>query len=111
MAEWLRVIRRGTHQEASEYIRWAYGTLSDFWIDIEPGSDSSDGGSRNEGSKYQENPDYQEQERVVLVPLRNPRRRRRGDQIALSQIKMDIERSKYKIFSKKHMSAGLTHTK
>ena len=54
MAEWLGVIRRGAHQAASEYIRWAYGTVSDFWIDIEPGSDSSDAGLINEGIKDQE---------------------------------------------------------
>ena len=73
------------------YSRWAYEPVSDLWTDIEPDGDSSNNGSSYEGSKYQENPNYQEQEEVVLVPRRNPRRTRQGDKRALIQIKSDIE--------------------
>ena len=78
---------------------------------IEPVSDSINDGSSDEGGKYQENPDYQEQEEVVLVSRRNPRRIRGGDLRPLSQIKSDIKRSKDKLFLIKHMSAGSTHAK
>ena len=47
--------RRGTYQSAYEVIRCVYEQVSGLWPDIEPDSDSSDGGSRNEGRKYQEN--------------------------------------------------------
>ena len=66
--------------------RWAYDPVSGLWLDIEHGSDSSNHGSIDEGSKDRENPDYQEQEEVVLVTFRNPRRFRRGYQRALSQL-------------------------
>ena len=64
--------------------------MSDLWPDIEPDSYSSDDGSGGEGIKYQENPYVQENEEVILVPLRKPIRLRRGDQIALSQLKSYI---------------------
>ena len=59
---WLGVIRRGTYQAAAEDSRWAYEPVSDLWPDIKPDSDSSDDGSSDEVSKYQDNPDDQEQE-------------------------------------------------
>ena len=37
--------------------RWAYEPVSDLWPDIEPASDYSDGGSSDEGSKDQDNPE------------------------------------------------------
>ena len=111
LEKWLGVIRRGTYQAASEDRRWAYEPVSALWPDIDPDSDSSNDELSDEGSKYQENLDYQEQEEVVLVTCRNPRSIRRGDQIALIQIKMDIERSKDKLSFINHMSAGSTHTK
>ena len=58
LVKWLGVIRRGTYQSVYEDIRWAYEPLSGFCPYKEPYSDSSDGGSSNEGSKYQENLDY-----------------------------------------------------
>ena len=85
--------------------------MSDLWTDIEPDGDSSYNESSYEGRKYQENLDYQEQEEVVLVPRRNPRRVRRDDQRAFIQLKSDIERSKYKLFFIKHMYEGLTQSK
>ena len=51
-----------------------------FWPDIDPDSDSSEDESSDEGKKYQENPYGQEQEELALVPIRNTRRLRRGDQ-------------------------------
>ena len=53
LGEWLKVIRRGTHQAASEDIRWAYEPVSDFWTDIEPDIDSRDYGSSDEVSNDQ----------------------------------------------------------
>ena len=86
----LGVIRRGTCQAASEYSRWAYEPVSYLWTDIEPDSDSINYGSCDELSKYQENSDNRLYEELLLVPRRNPRRIIRGDQRALSQIKIDI---------------------
>ena len=40
LGKWLGLIRRGTYQAASEYIRWAYEPLTYLWPDIEPNSDS-----------------------------------------------------------------------
>ena len=60
--------------------------MADFWPDVEPGSNSSDGGSIKKGRKDQEIPDDHEQEEVVSVPRRNPRRLKQGDQRALRQI-------------------------
>ena len=54
--------------------------MYDFWPDIDPDSDSSEDESSDEGKKYQENPYGQEQEELALVPIRNTRRLRRGDQ-------------------------------
>ena len=90
LEEWLGVIRRGTYQAASEDIRWAYEPVSNFWPDIESDSDSSNGGSSDEGSKYQENLEDQEQEEVVLFTHKNPRILRQGDQRAPRQIKIEI---------------------
>ena len=73
------MIRRGTYQEVYEDSRWAYEPVYCLWTDIEPNSDSSDDGSNNKVSKYQENPYDQEQEEVVSVPRRNPRRLRKGE--------------------------------
>ena len=84
------LIKRGTYQASSEDIRCAYEPLPYLWPYIDPDIESSDDGASDEGIKEQENPYNQEQEEVVLVPRRNPRRLRRGDQISLSQIKSDI---------------------
>ena len=111
LEKWLRLTRRETYQAASEDSRWGYEPVSDLWPDIEPASDSSDYGSSDEGRKDQYNPDGQEQEEVELVTHRNPRRLIGGDQIALSQLKSYIERSKYKLFFINHRSAGSTHNK
>ena len=46
------VIRVGPYQASSEYIRWAYEPVYDLWSDIDPDSDYSDYGSRDEGIKY-----------------------------------------------------------
>ena len=82
--------------------------MSDFWTDIEPYSESSVGGSINEGRKDQENQEYQdqEQEEVVLFTHRNSGRLRWCDQRALRHIKSEIESSKYKLFFVKHIAAG-----
>ena len=104
LEKWLGVTRRGTYQAASEDSRWVYEPVSDLWPYIDPASNSSDGWSSNEGRKYQENLEDQEQEELILVPKINPRRIIRGDQIALIQLKSDIEISKGKIFS---LSTGL----
>ena len=72
LEKYLGLIIRGTYQAASEYSRWSYEPVSDSWLDIEPDSDSRDDGSSDEVSKYQDNPDDQEQEKVVLFPRRNP---------------------------------------
>ena len=60
LGKWLEVIIIGTYQEASEYSRWAYETMSDLWPDIDPDSYSSYDGSSYEEIKYHDNPDYQE---------------------------------------------------
>ena len=57
--------------------------MSGLWPDIEPCIDSNDDGSSDEEIKYHDNLEDQEQEEVVLVPRRNPRRLRRGAQRAL----------------------------
>ena len=94
---WLGEIRRGTYQEAYEDSRWAYEPVSDLWPDIDIDGDFSDYGSSEEGIKDQENLDGQEQEEVTLVPCRNPRRLRRGDQREVRQLKNGIEISKDKL--------------
>ena len=53
------MIKRETYQTASEYSRWAYESVSDLWLDIDPASDYIDYGSSDEERKYQENPYYQ----------------------------------------------------
>ena len=73
--------------------------MSYLCLDIEPDIDSRNYGLSDEGRKDQENPDYQEQEELVLVPHRNSGRIRRVDQISLSHIYSDIERSKDEMFS------------
>ena len=55
----LGVIRRGTYQELNEDNRWEYKPVSDLWIYVEPGSDSSDDESSDERRKDHENPDSQ----------------------------------------------------
>ena len=62
LEKWLGVIIRGAYQAASEDSRWVYEPVSDLWPDKEPGSDSINDGSGDEGIKDQENPYYQEQE-------------------------------------------------
>ena len=47
---------------------------------------------------------------MALDPHRKPRRLRRGDQRELSQLKSEIEISKDKLFSIKHMYEGSTQT-
>ena len=111
LEKWLGVIRRGTYQEVSEDSWWAYEPVSYLWSDIELDSEYIDDGLTDEGIKYQEKLDYQEQEEVVLVPRSNPRRLIRGDQIALSQLKSDIERSKEKLFLIENMSVWLNSAK
>ena len=44
LVKFIRGIIRGTYQETSEDIRWAYEPVSNFWPDIEPDSESSDDG-------------------------------------------------------------------
>ena len=85
--------------------------MSDFWPDIEPDSDSSDGGLRDEERKDQENLEGQEQEEVVLVHHRNPRRIRRGDQRALRQLKSETESLNDKLFLINHIAPGSTQAK
>ena len=85
--------------------------MSDLCPDIEPDSDSSDYGSSDEVIKYQENTDYNEQEEVILVPLSNPRRLRRGDKKALQLLKSDIENSNDKLFFIKHRTTGSEQAK
>ena len=92
--KWIGVIKRGSQQASSEDSRWEYNPVSVVLPDIEPISDSINDGSSYEGGKDQENPYYQEQEEVVLVTCRNPRRLTRGGLRALSQLKSDIKRSK-----------------
>ena len=79
-----------THQSASADISQAYELVSDLCPDIDPDSYSIVDDSSDEVSKYKENPDYQEQEEVLLIPLRKPIRIRRGDQRSLSHLKSDI---------------------
>ena len=76
-----------------------YELVSDLCPYIYIDSDSSNYGSSYKVVKYQDNPDDQEHEEVVLVPRRNPRRLIRGDKRELIHIKSDIERSKDKLFS------------
>ena len=61
LEKWLGFIRIGTYQAASEDSRWAYEPVSYLWPDIYPDNYSSEDGSINEGSKYQENQEDQEQ--------------------------------------------------
>ena len=85
--------------------------MSDLWPDIAPNSDSSNDGSSDYGRKYQENPDDQEQEEVVLFTHRKPRRLIQVDQRALRQIKSEIKSSKDKLFLIKNTAAGPTKSK
>ena len=54
--------QKRTYQALSKYSRWSYEPLSYLWTYVEPDSDSSDDGSRDEGGKYQESLDDQEHE-------------------------------------------------
>ena len=85
--------------------------MSDLWSDIYPDSDSSDSGSSDEGIKYHENQYYQEQEEVVSVLSRKPRRLRRGDQRSLWHLKSDIEISNDNLSLIKHIPEGLAQAK
>ena len=85
--------------------------MSDLWTDIELDSESSDDRPSDELIKKQENTDDQEQDEVVSVPQRNPRRLIRGDQRALRLIKGDIEKSKDTIFFIKHRSTESVQSK
>ena len=71
---------------------------------------SSVDGSSDEGRKYQEKLDYQDQE-VVSYICRNPRRIIRGDQRALTQIEIEIDISEDKPFFIKIVYAGSTQAK
>ena len=88
------MIKIGYYQAAFEDSRWVYELVSDLCPYIYIDSDSSNYGSSYKVVKYQDNPDDQEHEEVVLVPRRNPRRLRRVDIGAFIQLKSDIERSK-----------------
>ena len=59
---------------------------------------SNDDAKSGEGNKYRENPDDKEQDEVISVLRRNPRRLRRYEQRSLKHIKNYIERSKDKLF-------------
>ena len=85
--------------------------MSYLWPNIELESDSSDDGSSDEVIKYQKRPDNKEQEYVISIPRRNPRRIRRGDKISLRHLKSEIKISKDKLFFIKHTSAGSTQAK
>ena len=61
LEKFLGVIRKGTFQAASEDSRWAYEPVSGIRTDIDPDGDSSNDGTSDEGIKYQDNPNYQEQ--------------------------------------------------
>ena len=111
LVKWLGVIRRGTYKSSSEDSRWAYAPVSDLWPEIEPNSDSRDDGASDEGGKYQENPDDQEQEEAVLATFRNPRRLILGDKRALQLLKIYIENSNDKIFFIKNRSTGSAQAK
>ena len=87
LGKWLGVIRRGTYQSEYQDIRWSYKPVSDLWLYVEPDSNSSDDRPSYEVGKYQDNPDYQEQEEEVSVTFSNIRRIIWGDQIELRQIK------------------------
>ena len=65
---------------------WSYEPVSDLWPDMYPDSDYNYYESSDEGRKYQENPDDQEQEEVVLVPRGNPINLRQSDQRALRHL-------------------------
>ena len=106
----LGVIRRGTHQAASEDIRWTYEPVSDLGPDIEPDSHSSVDGLSYQGIKYQKNLDNQEHE-VTPDTRSNPIWIIRGDQRALRQLKIEIESSKDKLFFTKHIYVGSTQAK
>ena len=47
--------------------------MSDFWPYIEPDSDYSDVNSEDDRTKYQHNPENNNQYEVVVGPFRNPR--------------------------------------
>ena len=85
--------------------------MYDLWPDIDPVSDSSTDGSIDEGIKYQEKINDQDQEELVSVTRRNLMGIIQGYQIALIQLKSDTEKSKYKIFFIKHIAAGSAQAK
>ena len=65
----------------------------------------------DEVTKDQQNSDYHKYWKVASVPRRNPRRLRRRNQIALIQIKSDIEISKDDLFFIKNIVLQLTQAK
>ena len=81
-----------------EDIRWEYEPVSYLCPDIDPDSDSSDDGSRDKRSKYQENLGVLKQEEVVFVPHSNPRRLREGYQRELQLIKSYIKNQRISSF-------------
>ena len=108
---WLGLIIIGTYQAASEDSRWEYEPVSCLWPYIEPDIESCDYGSIYELSKYQENPDSQEEEEVVSVPRRNPRRLRWGNKKAMQLLKNYIENSNDNLFFVKHITTGSAQAK
>ena len=57
LGKWIGVITRRIYQVAAEDSRWAYELVSDLWPDFKSGSNSKDGESSDEESKYQDNHD------------------------------------------------------
>ena len=84
--------------------------MSGFFPYIYPDSDYSVDGSSDEGSKYQDKPDYREQELVSSL-CRNPMRIRQSNQIALGHLKIKIVSSKDELFFIKNTSAGSIQAK
>ena len=105
------MIIRWNYQADSKDARWEYEPVSDLWPDIEPDNDSSDDGSSDEVRKYQDNPDYQEQEEVMSVPRRNPRILRQGNKREIQLLKSNIKNSNDKLFFVKHRTTGSEQAK
>ena len=86
LGKWLGVTRRGAYQAAPQDSRCGYHPVSALWPDIDSDINSRNDGSSDEGINEQEKLDDQEQVKVVLVPHRNQRRLRWGDQKSLRHI-------------------------
>ena len=80
LRKWIEIIRRGAYQAESGEVRWEYELVSDLCPDLEPNSDSNDDGSSDKVIKDQGNPEDQQQEEVLSVTCRNPRRFGQCDQ-------------------------------